>query len=374
MPPIRTAAEEMPLADRMVDGLRYPVRGGALTTCVVLGLCHYAVLLPSVIGLLAAIVVWGATWRYAIDCMVATADGHDEPPEAQLEGRAGNPRGILVLHLAVIVACVLVVLLVPGKLWIPLVVAALLLPAIDMSLAFDGDMLVALNPVTWLQVIARFGAVYLVPVVANAALAVLIWVSAAGLGQLPRVLSLPLFGVVATYLVVLDFHWMGVMVWHYRERLGMQPEAPQLARQIGFGADDALLAECESLAADDPEEAAIRLRDRIRERLAPAEVHVRFRSLLRRLHRNDLLLKHGREWITQLCASGDERRALGVVQECREIEPRFLPDDPANTALLARTAARIGMHELAWYLANGFVQRWPRHPEAAALRRLAAPR
>ena len=372
MPPLRTAAEDLPLSERLLAGLRYPLRGGALATCAALGLCHYAVLLPSVIGLLAAVVVWIATWRYAIDCMVQTADGYDDPPEVQLEGRAGNPRGILALHMLVILACMAVAVFAPTYLWLALVAAALLLPAIDMSLAFDGDLLVALNPITWLQVFARFGATYLVPVIANAALALLIWIARDGIARLPLLLSLPLFGFVATYLIVLDFHWMGVLVWHCRERLGMQPEAPAIAAQLGHGEDEQLLAECTVIARNDPEEAAIRLRDRIRENLAPAVVHVRFRELLRELKRNDLLLSHGQTWIAQLCASSDERRALGVVQECRDIEPQFLPDDPGNTALLARTAARLGMHELAWYLASSFVRRWPRHEAAQSLQLLAS--
>jgi hypothetical protein len=32
------------------------------------------------------------------------------------------------------------------------------------------------------------------------------------------------------------------------------------------------------------------------------------------------------------------------------------------------------MHELAWQLANGFVQRWPGHEAVPALKLLAAPR
>lgn len=154
----------------------------------------------------------------------------------------------------------------------------------------------------------------------------------------------------------------------------MQPEPAGPADTRALDADQTLLDECAAIAARDPEEAAIRLRDRIRERLAPAEIHARFRALLRQLRRHDLLLSHGQDWIAQLCASGDERRALGVVQECRDLDAGFFPSDPANTARLAKAAARIGTHELAWYLANGFVQRWPRHQDAPELALLAAPR
>lgn len=354
----------MPLADRLIGGFAYPLRGGALMACITLGLCHYAVLLPSVVGAIAAIVVWVATWRYAIDVMLQTADGFEDAPEVAREDRAGNPTALLLVNVFAILACIAVAFWAPGFLWLALVSAALLLPAIDMSLAFNGDVTVAMHPATWLVVVTRFGAAYLIPVVANAVLAVVLWIAQAGIGQLPRLLALPVFGFVCTYLVVLDFHWMGLLVWHYRERFGMQPAAPALADSMGLDDDRRLLDACRRIAATDPEAAAIELRDRIRDHLAPAPIHRMFRDLLRQLGRHDLLLAHGQTWIAQLCASGDARRALGVVQECRDIAPDFLPDDPGNVAVLAENARRSGMHRLAEHLARGFAQRWPRHEAA----------
>ncbi|MGH8144786.1 MAG: hypothetical protein ACREPY_00500 [Rhodanobacteraceae bacterium] len=378
MTPRPQLAADTPLAQRLVAGLRYPVTGGALATCVVLGLCRYVTFLvghlPSLGGLLAiavAIAIWWGTWRYAIDCMVQTADGFAEPPEVSLEDHAGSPRNLLGVHLLVVAICVLVMLFAPAHLWMVLVSAAVLLPAIDMSLAFDGSLAVALNPVTWIGTIVRFGLSYLIPVAANIVLALLIWFASAGTSHLPALLALPLYGFACTYLVLLDFHWMGLLVWHYRERLGMHPRAPELARAMALDADGELLQECQTLATTDPEQAAIRLRDRIRERSAPAPVHSMFRSLLHKLQRNDLLLQHGQTWIAQLCANGEARRALGVVQECREVDPAFIPDAPENTAMLAELAARIGMRDLSSHLARGFGQRWPRHEAGARIAQLA---
>lgn len=370
MPRIRTATEDMPLAERLLGGLAYPLRGGALVACLVLGLCHYAALLPSVIGLLAVVGVWIATWRYAIDVMLQTADGFDDSPEVSREDRTGSPGWMFIINVMAILACVAVALWSPGWLWLALLIAALLLPAIDMSLAFDGDISVAMHPATWISVASRFGAAYLIPVTANALLAVLIVVAQAGVAHLPRLLALPVFGFICTYLIVLDFHWMGLLVWHYRERFGMQPAAPKLTETMGWDDDQRLLDACKRIAETNPEGAAIELRDRIRDRLAPAPIHRLFRDLLRQLQRNDLLLSHGQTWIAQLCASGDYRRALGLVQECREIDPAFLPDDPANVATLAEHASRAGMHALTEHLARGFAQRWPQHeaaPRVAAL-------
>lgn len=382
MPRIALAAADLPLGQRLLAGLRYPLTGGALTTGVALALCRYANLLARavpgfvgvVLGIIVSVALWTATWRYAVDCMVQTANGYAEPPEVGLEDRLGGPHALMVVHAVVLLACVMLALFAQNYLWLALVIAAVLLPVIDMSLAFDGSLPVALNPWTWALTIGRFGMVYLIPVAANLVLAMLVWMASRGASDLPLLFGLPLYGFACTYLVVLDFHWMGMLVWHYRERFGMQPEGPALARAIGQDADGELVRECEALAQSDPETAALRLRDRIRERAAPAPVHAQFRALLRKLRRDDLLLQHGQTWIAQLCAAGEARRALGVVQECREIDPAFLPDDPDHSATLAGLAARIGVPALAGHLARGFLQRWPRHQAAAELRGFVADR
>jgi hypothetical protein len=373
MPRIALAAADLPLGQRLLAGLRYPLTGGALATCIALALCRYANLLARAmpglggvaLGIIVSVALWMATWRYALDCMVHTADGYGKPPEVSLEDHVGSPHALLAVHALVLLGCVVVALVAHGYLWFTLAGAAVLLPVIDMSLAFAGSLAVALNPLAWVLTIGRFGIAYLIPVAANLLLAMLVWLASRGASDLPGLFGLPLYGFACTYLVVLDFHWMGLLVWHYRERFGMRPEAPAMARAGCQDADDELIRECEVQARTDPEEAAIRLRDRIRERAATALVHAQFRVLLRKLHRNDLLLQHGRTWITQLCAAGDPRRALGVVQECREIDPAFLPDDPDHAAALAQLAARIGMHALAGHLARRFVQRWPQHADAA---------
>lgn len=380
MPRIALAAADLPLGQRLLAGLRYPLTGAALAACIALGLCRYANLLaravPGLVGIALGVIIsvalWTATWNYAIDCMVHTADGYSEAPEVSLEDRLGSPHALLVVHALVLLGCVLIALFAHEYLWFALAVAAVLLPVIDMSLAFDGSLAVALNPLTWVLTIGRFGMAYLIPVAANLVLAILVWAASRGTSDLPMLFGLPLYGFACTYLVVLDFHWMGLLIWHYRERFGMRPEAPAMARAAHQDVDEELVRECEALAHTDPEAAAIRLRDRIRERVAPALVHARFRVLLRRLHRTDLLLQHGQAWIAQLCAAGEARRALGVVQECREIDPAFLPDDPDHTATLARLAARSGMRALAGHLAGGFLERWPRHQAATEINALVA--
>ncbi|MGN6654568.1 MAG: hypothetical protein ACTHJ9_04415, partial [Rhodanobacter sp.] len=257
-------------------------------------------------------------------------------------------------------------------LWPVLILAALVLPAIDMSLAFDGNLALAINPLNWLRVMGAFGAAYLVPVAINLLLGILVVVASVATAQLPRVLALPLFAFAYTYLIVLAFHLMGAMIHQRHEHFGMTPEAPALARASGQDADDELVEAARQQAADDPMAALRQLAGRLRERAAPPAVHQFYRELLQRQSLRDDLLVHGQIWIAALIAQNEPRRALGVLQECIGIDAGFVPDDPRTCGVLADLAARIGMSRLAIHLGQGYVAHWPRDPQAPHYGLLAA--
>lgn len=357
---------DIPLPRRLLRGFAYPASGAGLFVCITLALCWYLTLLPSLVGFIVTLVLYVATFGYAIDSMVSTANGYARLPEVSLE-RAGSPKGVTCVYALVF----LVGMLVPHAFRPALAFAVLVMPAMVMSLAFDGDFLLAVNPATWLRVVARFGPAYLVPVAGNLVTLAVIWLLLPVRAWMPGLLYPPVFGFCFAYLVLLDFHWMGLCIWHCRERLGMTPEAPELASAAGQDADELLASECRTMAEDDLEQAAIRLRDRIRERAAPASVHTLFRELVRRMGRDDVLLEHARAWITQLCANGEARRALGLVQECRGIDPAFSPATLDDSATLAHLASRMGMRDLACHLARSVLERWPQAEEAHRLSGIA---
>lgn len=366
MPQIYTAREEQTLASRLVAGLGYPFRGAALAACVALGLAWYVTLVP-LLGLIAVLLLWMAGLRYAIDCMVRTADGYSDPPEVAL-GNGGSPGGMLfVCFLSLLIVAVMWVFGGVGVSWATLLCIVLIQPAVLMSLAFDGNLLVALNPATWLRTMARFGPAYLVPVVGNILFALLGMTLLRGASVLPWFLAIPVHGFLCMLVMILAFHWMGLIVWHYRERTGMEPEAPTLAGANADVADAQLIESCDAQAQTDPEAAAMRLRDRLREGYAPVHVHTRFRELMRQLGRNDILLQHGQFWIRQLCAHDEMRRALSVINECRDLDANFLPEDPQQAADLTHVAARIGMRRLAGAMTERFLAEWPQHPAASEL-------
>jgi hypothetical protein len=360
MPRIEIAEADTPFGERLRTGFGYPLRGAGLATCTVLALIHYVGLLPSYIGVLASAFVWAATWRYAADCLLHTANGYADPPNVGSDGDSASGWGLTAIHLLLVALCVLAIVFFPRMLWPVLIVSALVLPAIDMSLAFDGNLALAINPLNWARVIGAFGAAYLVPVAINLLLGIFIVIASVTSAFLPRILALPLFAFVYTYLIVLAFHLMGAMIHQRHERFGMEPEAPKLARAGHQDADERLLAEVEELGQEQPDAAIAQLVARLQDRAAPAPLHQAYRRLLKRQGLRDGLLVHGQIWMAALIAQGESRRALGVLQECVGIDATFIPDDPRTCGELADLAARLGMSRLAIHLCEGYLSHWPR--------------
>ncbi|KZC18645.1 MULTISPECIES: hypothetical protein [Rhodanobacter] len=372
MPRVEVVPADTPFGERLAAGFGYPLRGAALPTCVVLALIHYVGLLPSWTGALAGALVWAATWRYAADCLLHTANGYADPPDVGFDGNSTSGWGLTAIHLLVVALCVVAIVFFPHLLWPVLILSALVLPAIDMSLAFDGNLALAINPLNWVRVIGGFGIAYLIPVAINLLLGLLIVLASVTTALLPRLLALPLFAFAYTYLIVLAFHLMGAMIHQRHERFGLEPEAEKLVAASHQDADDRLLDEARRLAADDPLAALRQLAARLQERTAPASVHQLYRELLRRQGLREDLLVHGQIWIAALIAQKESRRALGVLQECTGIDAAFVPDDPRTCGELAELAARLGMNRLAIQLCRGYLAHWPRDPHAPHYGLLAA--
>ena len=369
---IEVAAADTPFSERLVTGFGYPLRGAGLATCTALALIHYVGLLPSYIGAFAGALVWAATWRYAADCLLHTANGYANPPEVGADSNGTAGWGLTAVHLLVVALCVLAVVFWPHLLWPVLILAVLVLPAIDMSLAFDANMALALSPLNWFRIVHAFGPAYLVPVAINLLLGITIVLASLSSALLPHVLALPLFGFVYSWLIVLAFHLMGVMIHQRHEQFGLEPEAPRLAQAGGQDADATLVQEVAALAPHDVRAATSLLVERLRSHIAPPSIHLAYRQLLQRQQLHDALLVHGQIWIAALIAQGETRRALGVLQECLGLDADFIPDDTHTCGELADLAARLGISRIAVKLGQGYLQTWPRDPQAAHYGLLAA--
>ncbi|MET0505183.1 MAG: hypothetical protein ABWZ85_07630 [Luteibacter sp.] len=360
MPRHAVADAATPFAERAVAGFRYPLGGGALLTIGAVTLMESLSFLPVTgLKLLVIFIGWMAIYVYAFECLRHTADGFADPPELALNTEDRTGVALILIQLTGNALAVLAPLFlgVPGLL--VSLVFAFVLPVITMSLTFDG-VGAALNPLNWAAAIRRFGASYLF------LFAIVMGTSLLQAGAQyamkdhgPTFVGTLGYFAVANYLTVYNFHLMGALIHHRHESLGYRPASIDLLEATQPDDDGALLAHVHLIARDDIPGATDILTERLREGLAPAPLHGRYRELLRSQRRLPELLVHGQIWIAALVATGEPRRALGVVQDCVDVDPAFLPDDPRTCGPLADNAAHGGMTRLALHLALGYLRTWP---------------
>lgn len=360
MPRHALADAETPFAQRILIGVRYPLRGAALMTVIAIALFELLTIVPiSLIRLLVMFFGWLALYTYAIECLRHTADGYADPPEMAINTEGSTSVALIVIQLTGNAIAVLATFFwgAPGLL--VSLVFAFVLPIMTMSLTFDG-VEAALNPLTWFAVVKRLGSDYLLlfgVVMAAALLQAGALYAMADRGA--TLVSTIAFYLVANYLTIYTFHLMGALIHHRQESLGYQPESRAVADAADPDDDDALLGHVNLIARDDIPGATDILTERLREGLAPVALHTRYRELLRVQSRLPELLVHGQIWIAALVQSHEERRALGVVQDCIDVDPAFLPDATITCGPLADTAAHGGMTRLALHLALGYLRAWP---------------
>lgn len=360
MPRHALADASTPFTQRILIGVRYPFRGAAPVT--ILAVAAFELLTFFPITFLRVIVMffgWIATYTYAIECLRHTADGFADPPEVALNTDDRTGVALIVIQLTGNALAVLATFFwgAPGLLVLP--VFAFVLPIITMSLTFDG-VEAALNPFTWFSVVGRLGSDYLLLSVVVTAATVLQAGALYALAERgPAFLGTAVFYVIANYLTIYTFHLMGALIHHRHESLGYQPESEVIADAAHPDDDVALLGHVNLIARDDIPGATDILTERLREGIAPVAMHTRYRELLRVQGRLPELLVHGQIWIAALVQAREERRALGVVQDCVDVDPAFLPDATITCGPLADTAAHGGMTRLALHLALGYLRSWP---------------
>ncbi len=366
--------EIVPFWNRLGEIVRYPAHPASLTTIVVLAFCHLVGDLPF--GFIFDLFVWVALYKYAFECLRATANGRMEPPEIALAIEDDLGWDQIKLQFVFLAANVAALLwLGPIGAGIVAVVLAFALPGATMSLAMDENLLLALNPTTWIAVAGRLGWPYF----AVAALYFLFNMSkrfaeAFVLPVLPPVLSEIAFYFLTQYVVVATFHLMGYLIWQYQDVVGYEPEPPpQLLSRTKADPDQSLLDEAAALVGDGkPEAAAETLGHAIKGRGGSELMHTQYRKVLAQLGRRDELLKHGREWIETLLVQDNDKRAVTVASDCIDIDPAFELANPDHVARVAQKAVDIGATQVALKLVSTYIRTHPAHRDVPRNALLAA--
>lgn len=362
VPPPAQSAPIVPFWDRLREITRYPAHSSSMITIVVLALGNLAVFLPF--GRFLILLVTVAAYRYAFECLRATANGYLEPPEiAQSTDSDLGWKQIWLMAIFMIVSIFGVAVLGPKLGLLLMLFLGVSLPGATMTLAMDESLLGALNPAKWVAIVARIGWPYF----AIVGLCVVIMASqsyAADLvsNVLPLFVALIVVGVISNYALVMTFHLMGYLIYQYHEDVGFEPVAPQMVKALARpDPDQDVLDEAAGLVRDGkPENATELLRGYLRTRGGTPAVHTQYRKLLRLGNDRDELLRHGREYLNILLAQEKSLPALEILRECQMIEPTFGPTEADQVTELASVAARGGQAEVALRLLSGFHKRFPK--------------
>lgn len=367
------AADIVPFWNRLREISLYPAHPASLTTILVLALCHLVAYLP--LGFALDLLVWVALYKYAFECLRATANGRMEPPEIALavEDSLGWDQIKLQFVFVAVNMAAFIWLGPVGGLVVSLVLA-FALPGAIMSLAMDENLLLALNPMTWVAVASRLGW----PYVAVAALYFVFNTSkrvamAFVLPVLPPVLSQIAFYFLTHYVIVATFHLMGYLIYQYHDVVGYEPVPQQPLSRAKADPDQSLLDEAAELVRDgDPDVAADTLGHAIKGRGGSEAVHVQYRKLLAVLGRRDEQLRHGREWIDVLLAQDKDKRAVDVARECLDLDAAFELSNPDDVLRVAQKAVEIGSTQVALKLVSAYIKTHPKHRDVPRNALLAA--
>ena len=360
------------LLERLPAILGYPAQSPTLWLILALAVLRLLHHLPNVLGLLFEVAFWFMAFKLAVEALQNTSQGRYTPVDtgdvAATDGEAWNQ--IVLQFLFAVPVAVIGVMYGPIAAAVAASVVAVVMPAAIMLVAFDHSVLHGLNPLSWFEIMRRVGAPYFAAVTLFEAL---LWLSTGAealFDDLPNGMGVLPASIVAVYSLVAGFHVIGDLLHRHRDVLGLDvaPAIPR-ATYASPEEDDAMTAAAAIAREGRPAEAADRLQDLFRGRGASDAVHDRYRQYLQAAGDTARLVRHAREHVPALLATGKDRRAVAIVAETLVHEPGFRLDDDDSIVRLVALALKQGQTRQAVAFAEDFEQRFPasRHQPQLAL-------
>lgn len=347
----------------------YPLRGVAVVVLGAVTLMDLLSALPSLLGMAMAVGSVLTAFKYALEILRDTADGHREPAQFGTDLELSLAVGYLAVNLIALAAVTLSKMLIgPGSAVLIALLAAVALPAISMLLAMSESLGAAINPASWATLIGRIGGAYWL---ASALTWLVLVVSIVLADSLRSALPAPLGSLGGTLLrywaLFASAHLMGYLLYQRHAALGYAPgQHRKLAPNLPRNRDQATLDAADALlSAGDRSGARALLAEAIRDRAVDGALHVRYRALLDPQHDRDARLAHDRQWLHQLVEERDWLRALSITGECLALDPRMTPLVPEDFARLSDQAASRGRSRLALDLLTRLIECEPKHGERA---------
>ncbi|RXR05173.1 hypothetical protein [Pseudoxanthomonas composti] len=356
-----------PFWQRLPSIMSSPLRGAALYTMLALTALSLLALLPGPIGMIFALMTWLGIYKAAFDILRNTADGFMDAPEVAqgelIDGAVLRMLALMILMIALVVA--LAILVSPILALVAMVLCVFMQPGAVISLAMDGSLRRAANPMVSLGLAVRIGWPYL----AAFGLLFVIQASAATarhwLGNvMPPVLGDVVLMLVSIWALFATFHLMGYLVYQYHEELGYSPAAHARVDFQRDAPDQRLLDEAEGHVREGRLDTALEvLRADVRSRAVGLPVHELYQRLLAKSGLAGERAEHARYFLGQLLAEKQDRRALALLRESLEADADFVPLTQEQATHLVERARQSGQSQLTVDALHAMLRAWPRAPE-----------
>ncbi|MCU0757180.1 MAG: hypothetical protein MUE46_19045 [Xanthomonadales bacterium] len=322
--------------------------------------------LVPVLGWLLALITWGAALRYSFELLRFAAHGEPEPPEWVLTVPTGLVWRFLGLQLLLIGLPVALWQWTPLPLWLLLLPAVALQPAIVLTLVLRGDWVSALNPGQWWRVLVAFGPGYLVLLLWLGSVQLIAWYGGAWLGSnLPGMLGYAVTQAVAVTGLYLCFHRMGWEVHGRQAELDFTPTPLAVPLTRPADRDQRLLDELVPMkAARDWLAIDRRLRAESRERALGVALLALHREALLAIGDRWAINEQAGRYLQCLLVMQQSDRALALLKDCMAEDPDFTLLDPLDGARMADKAAARGLPRLALAVLDAQLRKHGREPEA----------
>jgi hypothetical protein len=307
-----------------------------------------------------------AMWWYAFNILHHTANGDIDNENDRGDVPMSAVTQFLIINAILLIAMLVTAYYYPEVALVMAVVVLGILPAIMISMAMSEYWLVAINPLTWLELIKRIGWPYLGAVVLLVVIEVIASYGndgAALSGFLGRLL-ISLSQVAGTFSTA---YLLGYLIYQYHERLDFTPKFHTSKAPDFKSPDDETLEVAQRFVLAGQDQDALRLLEQAaHERIVGLPVHALIHQLLIKQGDTKKVVSHGARYLNIL--GGDKTKAaemLPLLKKLCELDASYVPDDPGQGRDLLSLLSTKGEFPLMFRILAGMLKMHPRHRDAA---------
>jgi len=332
-----------PFWNRLPKIFAYPLALQTLLLMIVLAVISMLAWKMGLIGLVLNGVIWLVVLKYSFEALKTTARGDLGPPKISSETISQDIHQVLKQYLIYIILFFvggwLVVTLGP-LLGFAFVLAILFfIPAMIILLVTTGSLLHALNPMMFVPLVTRIGWGYLLMYFFLFLLASAPAVAGQYIMQFfPVDMHLLLYSFAKSYYTIVSYHLMGYVILQYHDQVGYQVDfedfkdpSEERSTPDEVDPDAAVLNEVTPLIQDGKLDEAIATIMQMTGTAGIQGVNLaeRYFTLLKMKKQTTDLLSHGIDYLDLLVAKNEKAKALEAYNECRTLNPKFLPSATA---------------------------------------------